>query len=90
MQSLAVRAHVYRWEPVVQKRLRCRVIRWGEAILETPVSEGVPCDEGRSQSQDRSKVVLLSDVYPKLIRDGPIQRRQRFESLSKDNPCKAA
>lgn len=43
IQSLAVRAHVYGCEPVVQKRFRCRAIRWGEAILETPVSEGMPC-----------------------------------------------
>jgi transposase len=75
---LDVRAHVYRWMPVVKERLRCQERRCGEVILEMTVSARVPCDEGYPPSQGRGKVVLLSNVSPRPIRDGPMHsRRQR-------------
>jgi hypothetical protein len=76
IRSLDVSAHGYRWMPVVMTRLRLQELRCGEAILETTVSELVPCDEGQPQSYDRGKVVVLSNVDPRPIRDGPIGSRQ--------------
>ena len=75
-RSLDVSAHVYRWMPVVMKRLRLQELRCGEAMLETTVSALVPCDEGQPQSHNRGQVVVLSNVYSRPIRDGPIRSRQ--------------
>jgi hypothetical protein len=76
-----VSAHVYRWMPVVMKRLRFQALQCGEAILETTVSALVPCDEGQPQSHHRGQVVVLSKVYPRPIRDGPMRFRQPLGDL---------
>ena len=70
--------------------LKSLVIRFGEASLKPTVSELAPFDEGHPQFPDKGKVVVVPAVYPGPIRDGPIQRQQRFKSLSKDNQRKAA
>jgi putative transposase len=90
MQSLDVSAHGYRWMPVVKKRLRCQKLRWGEAMLETTVSSLVPCDEGQPRSHHRGQVVVLSNVYPKPIRDGPMCSRQPRGGLFRGVERKAA
>jgi transposase len=81
IRSRDVRAHVYRWMAVVKKRLRCQERRCGEAILETIVSARVPCDEGQAQSQGKGKVVVLSKISPRPIRDGPTRSRQQRGDL---------
>jgi hypothetical protein len=74
--ALDVRAHVYRWMPVINKHIRFEEIRCGEAMLETTVSALVPCDEGPPQSPNRGQVVVLSNIYFRPIRDGPLRSRQ--------------
>jgi len=76
MQSRDVSVHGDRWMPVVKKRLRCQKLRCGEAMLEMIVSSLVPCDEGQPRFYHRGRMVVLSNVYPKPIRDGPMCSRQ--------------
>jgi putative transposase len=80
-RSLDVSAHVYRWMPVVMKRIRFQALRCGETMLKTTVSALVPCDEGHPQSHNRGQVVVLSKVYSRPIRDGPIRSRQPLDDL---------
>ena len=89
-RSLDVSAHIYRWMPVVMKRRRCQALRCGEAMLKTTVSALVPCDEGPPQSHNRGQVVVLSKVYSRPIRDGPMCFRQSRGDLFRGIERKAA
>jgi transposase len=81
IRSLDVRVQVYRWMPVIKKRIRFQELRLGEAILEATVSALVPYEADQPQSQDSGKVVVLSSVYPRPIRDGPMRSRQQLGDL---------
>ena len=85
-----VSTYVSRWMPVVTKRLQPRTIRCSEASLKPAVSEPVPCNEGHPLFPDTGQVVVLSHIYHRPIRDGPIRHQQRLTNLSKDNQVKAA
>jgi transposase len=90
MQSLDMSAHGYRWMLVVKNRLRCQKLRCGEAMLEMTVSSLVPCDAGQPRSHHRGQGVDLSNVYPKLIRDGPMGSRLPRGDLFRGVERKAA
>jgi putative transposase len=89
-RSLDVSAHGCRWMPVVMTRLRFQEFRGGEAMLETTASALVPYDEGQPQSHTRGQVVVLSKIYPRPIRDGPIRSRQPRGDLFRGVEHKAA
>jgi hypothetical protein len=90
MPSLDVSAHGYRWMPVVKNRLRCQKLRCGQAMLEMTVSSLVPCDVGQPRSHHGGQGVVLSNVYPKPIHNGPMCSRRPRGDLFRGIECKAA
>jgi putative transposase len=90
MQSLDASARGYRWMLVVKNRLRCQKLRCGQAMLEMTVSSLVPCDAGQPRSHTRGQGVVLSNIYFRPIRDGPMCSRQPRGDLFGDIEREAA
>jgi putative transposase len=89
-RSLDASAHGYRWMPVVMTRLRFQEFRCGRAMPAATVSVLVPCDEGQPRSHHRGQGVVLSKIYSRPIRDGPIRSRQVCRNLCRGVEREAA
>jgi len=74
----------------MKQHRRVEARRCGEAMLKTTVSALVPCEEGPPQSHTRGPVVVLSTIYCRPIRDGPMRSRQPRGDLCRDVEREAA
>jgi hypothetical protein len=90
LRPLDVIAQGPKWVFLVKKLRRSQVILFGEVILRHTVAECAPADDRQPCPQKMDKVVLLSVVHPRQIRDGPIRRRQRLDRLLIDDEREAA
>ena len=87
-QCLELSLQMGRWVQLVVQQ--APVSLWEETLPDQAGSEFEFADAQQMQSQDMGKVVVLSDAYPRPIRDGPIRCHQRFASLSQENQRRAA
>ncbi len=90
LPSFDLSAHRQRWGRWVKTLARSRAIRFGEGILGNTASEFVSRDERRLRSPDMGKVVFLSAVHPRQIRDGPTRRPPGLGGQLRDDNRKAA
>jgi hypothetical protein len=81
---------VPQWVFLVKQLRRSRVILFDEVIQLHTVAECAPPDDRQPCPQNTDKVVLLSALHPRHIRDGPIRRRQRRDRLLIDDEREAA
>jgi len=75
-RSLDLPLHVQTWTYLITPRSRARLLN--ETVLGRPEPEVALAETRPPRFQEKGKVVVLSDVHPKPIRDGPI-RRQRID-----------
>jgi putative transposase len=87
-QSLDLSLQMRRWVHLVVQQSHAR--RSEETVLDQAGSEFEICDAQQMRSQDMGKVVVLSDAYARPIRDGPIRRHRRLDSLRIDDEREAA
>jgi putative transposase len=87
-QSFALSLQMRRWVQLVAQQSHASLSE--ETVLDQARSELEFANVQQIQSQDIGKVEILSDAYPRPIRDGPIRCHQRLESLSQDNQRRAA
>jgi hypothetical protein len=90
LRLLDASAHGPPWVSLAKQLLRSRAIVFGEVTLLHTVTACAPSDAREPCSQDLGKVVLLSAVHPRQIRDGAIRRRQRLDRVRRDDDREAA
>jgi transposase len=80
--------HLPRWGPLGAQRSRARPV--GKTVLEQTWS-AFECDDTRQKrSQNKGKVIFLSAVRPRPIRDAPIRRQSLCHWPLKGDSCKVA
>jgi transposase len=87
-RSLDLTLHVQTWAYLITPRSRARLLN--ETVLGRPEPEVALAETRPPRFQEKGKVVVLSDVHPKPIRDGPIRRHRQLDSLRIDDEREAA
>jgi hypothetical protein len=88
--ALDLSTHLHSWIRLVRLGSQSHAIRCGEGVTRHTASELASPDARPPKAPDRGKVMVSSTVHHGPIRDGPRQRRQRFDRLLKDDGRRAA
>ncbi len=84
--------HAY-WQSAVhgvKKFARLQMIPCGASVLGTTVSGSTRSEKRQLRTQNMAKVVCLSPVYYRQIRDGPRRRQPWLDGRWQDDDCAAA
>ena len=90
LHALNVRYRIQRWGCWLKTFVRSWALRYGATLQSITISAFTPDEERQSRTQDMGKVVCLSPARSRQIRDGPMQCRQQFDLLFKDDLRRAA